>query len=102
MFPVPSTEGPEAPSVTPEFVRFRKLWLNVILRAREDAEGRDLMSNNEGEGEIRRLKREGRQWLTGDTLLRPLNRKDLELVSEWAGVDVEALVEISRRRYYGR
>lgn len=87
------------PEETDESALLRRLWLNVILRAKEDAEGRDLMYDNAGEA--RHLQREGRQWLTGDCMLEEWNRWDLEKVCEMAGVRVEELVRISKERYYG-
>ena len=84
---------------TIEDALYHKLWLAVILRAKEDAEG--INTNHRGPGELRELKREGRQWLIGDTILRPKNKWDLEIVCEMAGVQTETVTEMAKRRYYG-
>ena len=74
-------------------VCYRRLWMHVVLRAVEDSEGRDLMYDNDYEAPV--LEREAMRWLTVDS-------EDFRLVCEWADVDGDRLLEMSRRRKYGQ
>lgn len=82
---------------TQESARYRCLWLAVILRAKHDVDGRDLMASwDGGEGELRR---NAQNWLcaTGG----PEWEKDLREICELANVDPDNLIQLSRRRKYG-
>ena len=76
---------------TNESVLYRRLWLNVLLRAKEDADGLDLMFDNQRD--TRMVRGMGKFYLTRESW-------DLRLVCEWAGVDMKKLIEVNRRRYY--
>lgn len=69
---------------------FRRLFLNVILRAVEEAKGVSLVCGRKEDPE--ELKREAQDWLSSDTLY-------LRRVCEWAGVDFEKLHDTYRRKY---
>ena len=71
--------------------RVRRLWLSVILRAKLDAEGQDLMADSvEFEGPF--IVKDAREWLTTLSF-------DLLWVCELAGVEVKELTEHFRRTY---
>lgn len=69
----------------------KKIWQSVILRAWEDATGGFLVTN-EGKDTAKRMRTEARKWLME-------GGEDLRMVCEWAGMDVEAVVERSREEF---
>jgi len=68
----------------------RRFYMNVILRAVEEAEGVSLVCGRKEKPS--QLKAAARSWLTSDTL-------DLRFVCERAGVDFEKLLQTYRRKY---
>ena len=68
----------------------RRLWLQVILRAVEDAKGQDLMC--ETEEWIPQLVREAREWLT-------TNSWEFRTVCELAGMDAREALRKFREKY---
>lgn len=81
---------------TQESARYRCLWLAVILRAKSDTDGRDLSDLKE---EAPVLRRNAETWLCATGGQRW--ERDLKLVCEYANVDPDKLIELSRRRKYG-
>lgn len=68
--------------------RYRCLWLAVVLRAKQDAEGRNMMvEGNPSEGP--EIVKEAREWLSTPS-------EELEWVAWAAGVEERELVKVGR------
>lgn len=93
--PIPfslSIENPPLVNNTQADEQYRVLWMNVLLRATEEARGVNCIIDRTCTKE--QLMREAREWLT-----EPSDR--LELVCEWAGVPVERVLR-EFQKLYGR
>jgi hypothetical protein len=73
---------------TSEFDCCRRLWMRVLVRAREDAEGLNLVNGVDR----KRLRIRGRIWLTVKSI-------DLEDVCEMSGVSLERVISKFRKKY---
>jgi len=85
-------EGPQDEG-TEKDANVRRLWLSVILRAKLDADGQDLMADSP-ELETPFIVSDARKFLTEDTF-------DLRWICMMAGVNVEEMVLVHFRRLYG-
>ena len=78
--------------ITKEDARYRRLWLSVIHRAVEEAEGVNCFRY--APGLTRSSTYRARKWLTTDT-------RSLRAVCRFAEVDVEKLLRVYRGKYGG-
>ena len=69
---------------------YQQLYLNVLLRAAEDARGIDLMVEREEDAQY--MIHQARQWLTTDSI-------DLRYVCHQAGTEWEKVLEKFRGEY---
>lgn len=87
-----SVENPPLVNNTQADEQYRILWMNVLLRATEEARGVNCIIDRTCTKE--QLVRAAREWLTEPG-------ESLELVCEWAGVPVQRVLE-EFQRLYGR
>lgn len=74
--------------------KFRELWLTVIQRAQEEAEG-NYMFEYGNQAKMKLVQRRAKKWLTRET-------KSFYKVCELAGLscdEAQALLEVNKRKY---